>query len=499
MFTRTVHSQDLERLRHEREATDLAYNDALTRLDAAIRPLAGPPGLGSEAGPDDPATLVPLAARAPVAPPPRERFWRRWLRRLVTPVVLPALERQAELNRALVGHLTRAAAERREERRATERLRGFLGDELDALASFQSRLVQYAQQITPYIDTRNREAAALLRRITEDSTVASAGVAAGLEAVAAAQRGLDDSFDLLQASVRVMKREVHRLRSGSAAPEGVVPRPAAGARAPGAAAGPGGAVPAPAAEGRVSGPAAVDADGEDEASAYVSFEDVFRGAPGDIAERQRAYLDCFAGASDVLDIGCGRGEFLELLRERGIAARGIDTNPEMVARCVERGLSATRADALSHLSGLPEEAVGGIFSAQVVEHLEAAYLVRLTQEMHRVLRPGGRAVVETINPTSWIAFFSAYLRDITHRQPLHPDTLEHLLRAAGFRDVRVAYSSPPPAAGRLERVAVDRALAATPAGAAVVELAEVFNRNVDRLNDLVFADQDYAVIATRGT
>ena len=485
MFTRTVHSQDLERLRHEREATDLAYNDALTRLDAAIRPLAGPPGLGPEAGPDDPAPLVPLAARAPVAPAPRERFWRRWLRRLVTPVMLPALERQAEFNRALVGYLTRAAAERREERRATESLRGFLSDELDALASFQSRLVQYAQQITPYIDTRNREAAALLRRITEDSTVASAGVAAGLEAVAAAQRGLDDSFDLLQASVRVMKREIHRLRSGSPAPGGAVPTAAAGDPPSG-----------PAAVAAVDVDA-VDAAGEDEASAYVSFEDVFRGAPGDIAERQRAYLDCFAGASDVLDIGCGRGEFLELLRERGVVARGIDTNPEMVARCVERGLSATRADALNHLTALPEHAVGGIFSAQVVEHLEADYLVRLTQEMHRVLRPGGRAVVETINPTSWIAFFSAYLRDVTHRHPLHPDTLEYLLRAAGFRDVRVAYSSPPPAASRLERVAVDRELSATPAGAALVELADVFNRNADRLNDLVFADQDYAVIATR--
>ena len=489
MFIRTVHSQDLERLRHEREATDLAYNDALTRLDAAIRPLAGPPAPDPAAASDDPATLVPLAERAPVAPAPREPFWRRWLRRLVTPVVLPALERQAELNRALVGHLTRAAAERRDERRANERLRGFLGAELDALASFQSRLVQYAQQITPYIDTRNRETAALLRRITEDSTVASAGVAAGLEAVAASQRGLDDSFDLLQASVRVMKREIHRLRSGSPAPAGAVPTPAAGEPPSGAA-----AVVAVAAMDA----AGAGAGGEDAASAYVSFEDVFRGAPGDIAERQRAYLDCFAGASDVLDIGCGRGEFLELLRERGVAARGIDTNPEMVVRCVERGLSATRADALGYLAGLPEQAVGGIFSAQVVEHLEADYLVRLTQEMHRVLRPGARAVVETINPTSWIAFFSAYLRDVTHRHPLHPDTLEYLLRAAGFRDVRVAYSSPPPAASRLERVAVDRELASTPAGAAVVELAEVFNRNVDRMNELVFADQDYAVIATRG-
>ena len=135
----------------------------------------------------------------------------------------------------------------------------------------------------------------------------------------------------------------------------------------------------------------------------------------------------------------------------------------------------------------------------MVEHLEADYLVRLTKEMHRVLRPGGRVIVETINPTSWVAFFSAYLRDITHRHPLHPDTLEYLLRAAGFRDVQVTYRSPPPAVSRLERVPVDLALAATPAGAAVCKLAEAFNRNVDRLNDLVFADQDYAAIATRRT
>ena len=106
-------------------------------------------------------------------------------------------------------------------------------------------------------------------------------------------------------------------------------------------------------------------------------------------------------------------------------------------------------------------------------------------------------VVETINPTSWIAYFSAYLRDITHRHPLHPDTLEYLLRAAGFHDVRIVYRSPPPAASRLERVPVDPALTATPAGAAVHRLAEVANRNADRLNDLIFTDQDYAAIATR--
>ena len=187
-----------------------------------------------------------------------------------------------------------------------------------------------------------------MRRISEDNTVQAEalalrvdGAGAGLEAVSAAQRALDESFALLEASARVLKRELHRLRSApvvsadphrSAGPEAAAP------------------VVAPLAEGGAA---------EDDGSAYVGFEDVFRGRHDDIVERQRSYLPYFEGATDVLDLGCGRGEFLELLRERGIAARGIDTNAEMVARCVERGLAVTRSDALSHLRALPEASVGG--------------------------------------------------------------------------------------------------------------------------------------------
>ena len=470
MFTRPVSPGDLKRLRHAREAADCAYNAALTRLDAAVRPAARLPERPAPERADRLAALESLARRPPDAGASRGPFWRRWLGRVLAPVLLPALDRQGEFNRAVAEHLARTAGGRREERDAQERTLAFIGDELAALARFQSLLVQYAQQITPYVDNRGREVSALMRRITEDSTAASAGVASGLEAVASAQRALDDSFDLLQASVRVMRRELHGLRLD------------------------------PARAGEAAGPdppgEPVAAATQDEESVYVAFEDVFRGAHGDIAERQRSYLRYFEGASDVLDIGCGRGEFLELLRERGVSARGVDTNAEMVARCVERGLAVVRADALSHLDAMPEGSLGGIFSAQVVEHLEAGYLVRLLRATHRVVRPGSRVVVETINPKSWIAYFSAYLRDITHRQPLHPDTLEYLLRAAGFRDVRIVYRSPPPAVSRLERVPLQPALAESRGGAAR-ELAEVLNRNVDRLNDLIFGDQDYAAIATR--
>ena len=486
MFERSVSPEDLDRLYRERQAADRAYNDALTRLDEAIRPLREPPGPAPATPAEEPPALPDgddLSLSNQGLP---ESGWRRWVRGLIAAVVGPALERQAAINRLLVEHLAREAAARRDEREAAERLAAFLREEVGALATFQSRLVQYVQQITPYVDTKDREVAGLTRRISEDNTVQAEelarrvdGTGAGLEAVAAAQRALDESFTLLEASARVLKRELHRLRS---APAPVVsPDPD---RSP--------EVPAPART-----PPAEDGAAEDDASAYVGFEDVFRGRHDDIIERQRAYLPYFEGATDVLDLGCGRGEFLELLREQGIAARGIDTNAEMVARCVERGLAVTRSDALSHLRGLPEASVGGLFSAQVVEHLDPRYLMRLLEAMHRVLRPGGRAVVETINPASWTAFFSAYLRDVTHRQPLHPDTLQHLLRAAGFVSVEVVYRSPTPEGGRLQRIPVDPTLAATPTGAALCDLAGAFNRNVDRLNGLMFADQDYAAIATR--
>ena len=107
---------------------------------------------------------------------------------------------------------------------------------------------------------------------------------------------------------------------------------------------------------------------------YVGFEDQFRGSRDAIRARLESYLPFFAGAADVLDIGCGRGEFLELLAGAGIKARGIDLNHEMAELCRSRGLDVTEADAVGYLSMLPDASLGGIFAAQVVEHLQPGYL-----------------------------------------------------------------------------------------------------------------------------
>jgi O-antigen chain-terminating methyltransferase len=218
---------------------------------------------------------------------------------------------------------------------------------------------------------------------------------------------------------------------------------------------------------------------------YVGFEDRFRGSRDEIRSRLEAYLPIFSGATDVLDIGCGRGEFLNLLREHGIGARGLDLNHEMVEVCRTQGLEAVEGDALGYLRSLPDQSLGGLFAAQLAEHLEPDYLLELLEEAFVKLRPGSAIVLETINVASWFAFFSSYIRDITHMRPLHPDTLSYLLTAHGFQEVTVRFSAPYPDRDKLVRVT----------GEGPVE--DAINANADKLNALLFTDMDYAAIGRR--
>jgi O-antigen chain-terminating methyltransferase len=221
---------------------------------------------------------------------------------------------------------------------------------------------------------------------------------------------------------------------------------------------------------------------------YVGFEDQFRGSPEAIRERLSPYVDLFAGASDVLDIGCGRGEFLALLRERGIGARGIDTNETMVQVCREKGLAAATGDAVAVLRAQPPASLGGLFAAQVVEHLEPSYLAALLDAAFDALRPGAPIVLETINPACWFAFFESYIRDITHVRPLHPDTLRYLMVATGFQRLEIRYRVPYPEHEKLQPVAPSAALA---------EAVETLNGNVEKINRLLFTHLDYAAIGHR--
>src|SRR5438094_2961481 len=175
---------------------------------------------------------------------------------------------------------------------------------------------------------------------------------------------------------------------------------------------------------------------------YFAFESRMRGSVDLIRDRQRVYVDDFRDAAPVLDAGCGRGELLSLLREAGVEARGIDADSDMVAFARGEGLEVEQADLVEHLGGLDDRSLGGIFMGQVVEHLPAGVLVRVLELASRKLRGGGLLIAETINPLSPLALRS-YFADLTHAQPLVPETLELLARQSGFASAEIRFLNEP--------------------------------------------------------
>jgi glycosyltransferase involved in cell wall biosynthesis/SAM-dependent methyltransferase len=171
--------------------------------------------------------------------------------------------------------------------------------------------------------------------------------------------------------------------------------------------------------------------GNGAAGGYRGFEDLFRGPEEMIRERQAVYVPLVSDHAPVLDAGCGRGELLDLLGAAGVEAEGVDLDPGMVARCEEKGHRVEQADLLGRLAATTPGALGCVFSAQVIEHLEAEQLQRFIDLSVRALRPGGRLIIETVNPHSPEAL-KAFWVDPTHRQPLFPETMLALFQLAGF-------------------------------------------------------------------
>jgi SAM-dependent methyltransferase/glycosyltransferase involved in cell wall biosynthesis len=172
--------------------------------------------------------------------------------------------------------------------------------------------------------------------------------------------------------------------------------------------------------------------GEMDAAGYRGFEDLFRGSERMIRDRQRVYLDLIADRGPVLDAGCGRGEFLDLLEEIGVEYRGVDLDPDMVERCRAKGHeSVEQGDLLDVLESTPAGSLGAIFSAQVIEHLELDQLQRFLELALSRLRPGGLLIAETVNPHS-AAALKAFWVDPTHTHPLFPETMLALCALKGF-------------------------------------------------------------------
>ncbi len=241
--------------------------------------------------------------------------------------------------------------------------------------------------------------------------------------------------------------------------------------------------------------AAADSGGEEHLDdhAYYLFENIFRGSEEVILERQTIYLPYYRGAENVLDIGCGRGEFLELLKREEVPAYGIDLNEDMIQVCREKGFDVRQADALQHLQSLPPESLGGVFMAQFIEHLPASAIVEAARLAFDKLRPGGHLVMETQNPLSMVVSARNFYTDMSHIRPVHPEAAKFMLQMVGFQQVGLKFLAPFSPDEQLKPILGDDI--APPV--TDLHLFERVEGNFEKLNDLMFGYQDFAVIGQK--
>lgn len=210
---------------------------------------------------------------------------------------------------------------------------------------------------------------------------------------------------------------------------------------------------------------------------YTSLEDAFRGPVENIRERLRFYLPYLRTLpldlvpTPVVDAGCGRGEWLELLQSEGVQAIGVDMNPVMVARCCEKRLAAVEDDAIHYLQSLASGCVGAVTAFQLIEHLGLEDLIRFLDAAYQALAPGGMLLCETPNPENLLVSSYSFYLDPTHRHPIPPPVAVFLLESRGFCDVAVVR---PPRVGRSG--------------------PEVEKDLPSVLRKLLFCEEDYAVI-----
>lgn len=219
---------------------------------------------------------------------------------------------------------------------------------------------------------------------------------------------------------------------------------------------------------------------------YFEFENMLRGSRKQIAETQKQYLPWLRQESPVFDLGCGRGELLEMLRENHVPADGAELYQEYADFCQDRGLDVVCGDGIQILKRKEDNSLGGVTAMQVIEHLTEQQIMDLCVTAYRKLKKGKNLILETPNPTCVSTFTNSFYMDPSHVKPVHPKAIEYLLKKAGFSRVQVIYTESSRTGYRLPLLNASN----------TANLAE-FNNGINLLSDLIFGSQDYAVIATK--
>jgi SAM-dependent methyltransferase len=213
---------------------------------------------------------------------------------------------------------------------------------------------------------------------------------------------------------------------------------------------------------------------------YFQFQEAFRGPRNEIKARQSVYLpflvEAQAGSPErpILDLGCGRGEWIELLASQRMIARGVDENVAMIGFCRSMGLSVEHAECIEYLRALPDCSLGAVTSFHTIEHIPFEIVLLLLRESMRVLKPGGLLILETPNPKNLIVASHNFYLDPTHLKPLPPAMLRFFVEANGFSNCQVLELQPDSQRTACEDMAA-----------------------LKSINELLHGPQDYGVIARR--
>lgn len=327
-----------------------------------------------------------------------------------------------------------------------------------AVAGLRSEVAAVSADLRTRLDHTGQEVAAVADRLQS--------VAGGATATADALTALTDRLAALERTVAARNsadRRAQALQVRTAS------TPTAGPTVPAA-------VPGP-------------TDGLDDET-YLAFEGRFRGSREEIRARQRdavEYVRHFTlEKGPLLDLACGRGEWLDVLRSEGIAAYGVDANPEMIADAAAAGLDVQCADALTHLAGVTPGSLQGISAFHFVEHIPLGVLVRMLDDSLVALRPGGSIVLESPNPTNLMVGSASFYLDPTHLRPVHPEFLRFLAESRGFVDVQIHFVHPAVPAAEL-------IAAGPPEGYA----DERLGRAVSAVETFIYGAQDYVLVGRR--
>lgn len=220
---------------------------------------------------------------------------------------------------------------------------------------------------------------------------------------------------------------------------------------------------------------------------YFLFERRFRGSEEEIRNRQKAYLEHFRGRENVVDLGCGRGEFLELMRENTVSARGVESNTDMFLYCKEKGLDVIQENLFTYLDSVQDGSIDGIFCSQVIEHLSSNLQIQLASLCSTKLKSGSPLVIETINPECLFALSRNFFLDPTHVRPVPAEMLRFLLESLHFEDVEIRFSS------RVHS-GQDIPILSLPQPSPDLER---LNQALQRMDAILFGYQDYAALAHR--